>query len=115
MARRHNNLLDLVADVADEDPFVALRLLQVCGVNMFGHILSAVPPNATSAFCSERDTMIADALGAIQSIPVDPDHSAHSLPVVAGGAGLHSMRSSTSASYLGAFFRVVGPLTVRLA
>jgi hypothetical protein len=27
MARRHDSLLDLVADVADEDPFVVLRLL----------------------------------------------------------------------------------------
>ena len=39
MARRHDNLLDMVADVADEDPFAALRHLQVCGVNRLGHIL----------------------------------------------------------------------------
>jgi hypothetical protein len=50
VARRHDNLLDMVAEVTDEDPFVALCLLQVCGVNRFGHILSAVPPNATAAF-----------------------------------------------------------------
>jgi hypothetical protein len=92
------NLLDLVADVADEDPFDALRLLQVFGVNKFGHILSAVPPNATIAFCSERDTTIADALGAIHGIPVDPDHSTHTLLVVAGGARFHSLRSSAFAS-----------------
>jgi len=41
---RHDRLLDLVEDVDDEDPFAALRLLQVCGAQRFGHIISYVPP-----------------------------------------------------------------------
>jgi len=50
VANRHDNLLELVGDVSEEDPFAALRLLQVCAVNRFGHILSAVPPEAASLF-----------------------------------------------------------------
>jgi hypothetical protein len=42
---RHDRPLDLVEDVADEDPLAALRLLiQVCGVQPFGHIINGVPP-----------------------------------------------------------------------
>ena len=42
VALPHDSLLELAADVSDEDPLAALRLLQVCGINTFGHILSAV-------------------------------------------------------------------------
>ena len=35
VAQRHDSLLDLIADNNDQDPFVALRLLQVCLVNKF--------------------------------------------------------------------------------
>ena len=116
LARRHDTLLDLVAYVSDEDPFASLRLLQVCGVNRFGHVLNIVPPDIiTTAFCEERDAAIATALGAIHGIPVDITHSSHTLPVVAGGVGLPSLRTSAAASYLGAFFRVAGPLIARLA
>ena len=65
LAKRHDSLLDLVADVSEEEPFAALRLLEVCGVNMFGHVLSAVPPDFAAAFCEDRDAVIAAALGAI--------------------------------------------------
>jgi len=112
---RHDNLLDLVASVADEDPFGALRLLQVCGVNRFGHVLSAVPPEASTIFCGQRDAAVSLSLAAIQGSPVDPTQSTHTLPLAAGGAGLHSLRDMASASYLGAFFRVAGPLISRLA
>ena len=101
---RHDALLDLVASVSDEDPFGALRLLQVCGVNRFGHVMSAVPPGSTISFCSQRDTAVSLALGTIQGFPVDHEHSTHSLPVAAGGAGLHSLQTTASTSYLGAFF-----------
>ncbi len=67
LANRHGALLDLVSDVSEEDPFFALRLLQVCGVTRFGHVLSTVPPDVASAFCGDRDTPIADALGVIQA------------------------------------------------
>jgi hypothetical protein len=69
--RRHDNLLDLVYVVFDEDPFVALRLLQVCSLNRFGHILSTVPPSATANLCAHRDAAIAATMGAIHGIPVD--------------------------------------------
>jgi len=41
-APRHDRLLLLVKDIAEEAPITALRLLQVCGVNMFGHVISTV-------------------------------------------------------------------------
>ncbi len=50
VARRHDNLLDPVVVVSDEDPFAALRLLQVCGVNKSGHILSGVLPDSSTAY-----------------------------------------------------------------
>jgi hypothetical protein len=43
-AARHDRLLLLAKDIAVEAPLTALRLLQVCGVNGFGHVISAVPP-----------------------------------------------------------------------
>jgi len=92
LAKRHDSLLDLVADVSEEDPFAALRLLQVCGVNKFGHVLSAILPDVAVAFCEDRGAAIATALGAIQGVPVDLCMSTHTLPVVAGGAGLSSLQ-----------------------
>jgi len=114
LVKRHDSMLDLVAGVSEEDPFVALRLLKVYGVNMFGHVLSANPPDVAAAFCEDRDAAIAAALGAILGVPVDPCMSTHTLPVVAGGAGLPSLQKLAPASYPEAFFRVAGPLTARL-
>ncbi len=55
LAKRHDSLLDLVADILEEDPFAALRLMEVFGVNMFGHVLSAVPPYVAYVFlCRHR-------------------------------------------------------------
>ena len=65
LAQRHDDLLDLVGAVSDEDPFAALRLLQVCGVNRFGHVLSAIPPENTATFCEERDAAVAATTGVI--------------------------------------------------
>jgi hypothetical protein len=109
------NLLELVTYVSNEHPFAALSLLQVCGVKRFGHILSVVPPRSLATFCEQRDATITTTFGAIQGIPVDPEHSTHDFPVVAGGAGLPSLLRTASVSYLGAFFRVARPLIDRLA
>ncbi len=45
MGEAHDMLLDLTEEVSDEDPFAALRLLQTCGIQRFGHVLSVVPPD----------------------------------------------------------------------
>jgi hypothetical protein len=82
VAKRHDNLMDLVVVVSEEDPFAALRLLQVGGVNRFDHISSVVPPNSSVAFCDRRDGEIIAALGTIQGIQVDHAHSTHTLLVV---------------------------------
>ncbi len=44
---------------------------------------------------------------------MDPATSTYNLHVVAGGAGLPSLYRTALASYLGAFFRVVGPFIHR--
>ena len=107
--------MDLIADISDETPFVALRLLQVCGANKFGHILSDVPPGSSAYFCAQRDEAIYSAFVAIQGLPVDPVSSTHALYVVAGGARLPSLSQTTIASYLGAFFRFAGSLIERMS
>jgi len=61
----HDRLLDLTEEIADEDPFAALRLLQTCGINRFGHVPSAVPPPLVAAFARERDESIATTFATI--------------------------------------------------
>ena len=109
----HDRLLNLTEEIADEDPFAALRLLQTCGINRFGHVLSAVPPPLVAAFARERDEAVVTTFAAIQQSPLG-DGSTHILPVGAGGAGLTSLEAHTWGAYLGAFFRIAGPLHQRL-
>ena len=66
----HDRLLDLTEEIADEDPFAALRLLQTCGINRFGHVLSAVPPPLVAAFARERDEAVATTFATIQQSPL---------------------------------------------
>ena len=104
IAHRHESILELVADVSDEDPLASLRLLHVCGINRFGCILSAAPQESFAPFCDQRDTTITEAFGAIQGLAMDPDNTTHDLHVVAGGARLSSLSRMASASYMGAIF-----------
>ena len=110
---RHDRLLDLIEDIATEDPFAGLRLLQVCGVNRFGHIISVVPPPLVLQFATDRDEAVSTTFSAIQQAH-PPESSTHSLHVGAGGASITSLAKHASGSYLGAFFRVAGPLHQRL-
>jgi hypothetical protein len=55
-AARHDRLLLTAKGIAEEAPLTALRLLQVCGVNRFGHVISAVPPAIIRHFAEESDT-----------------------------------------------------------
>jgi len=49
---RHDRLLYLVEDVVDKDLIAALRLLHVCRIQRFGHIISYVhPPPFGSPIC----------------------------------------------------------------
>ena len=42
---KQDRIMDLAEEISEEDdPFAALRLLHVCGVTRFGHVLNAVPP-----------------------------------------------------------------------
>jgi hypothetical protein len=113
MGSTHDRLLDLTEEIVGEDPFAALRLLQTCGINMFGHVLSAVPPTLAIAFARERDEAIAAIFATIQQSPPG-DGSTHTLLVGAGGAGLTSLEAHAWGGYLGAFYMIDGPLQQRL-
>ena len=65
MGSSYNMLLDLTEEVADEDPFAALRLLQTCCIYIFGHVLGAVLPPLAQAFARERDETIAATFATI--------------------------------------------------
>ncbi len=65
LGERHDRLLDLIEEIATEDPFVGLRLLQVCGVNRFGHIISVVPPPLVLQFATSRDEAVASTFASI--------------------------------------------------
>jgi hypothetical protein len=68
---RHDRLMDLVESDADEDPFAALRLLQVCGVHRFGHNINAIPPPLVSDFVHSRDDAVTQSFATIKQ---DPPH-----------------------------------------
>jgi len=63
---KHDRVLDQVEEVSDEDSFAVLRLLQVCGVSRFGHVLSVVPPAYAVYFARRRDEAVAATLATIQ-------------------------------------------------
>ncbi len=70
MGGAHDRLLDLTKEIADEDPFVALRLLQKCGINSFGHVLSAISPLLVQPFARERDEAVATTFATIRQAHV---------------------------------------------
>ena len=66
-----DRLLALVKEVAEEDPFVALHLLHVCNVNMFGHVISVVPPDPVRDFAHGMNLAISSTFGCIQHEPLE--------------------------------------------
>ncbi len=66
LAARHDRILLMAKDIAEEAPLTTLRLLQVCGGNMFGHVIFAVPPAIIRLFAEERDTTVIRCLEEIQ-------------------------------------------------
>ena len=110
---RHDRLLLMVKDIAEEAPLTALGLLQVCGVNKFGHVISAVPPAIIRLFAVARDAAVAHCMEAVQEYEVT-EKSTHALPVGAGGASLHSLMQHGDGSHLGTHFRIAGPLNALL-
>jgi len=77
------------------------------------HIISAVPSPLVLDFALRRDEAISATFDTIQQ-EITPMDSTHTLPVGAGGLSLRYLASHAADSYLGAFFRVVGPLQQRL-
>ena len=63
---KHGRLSDpTTEEIADEDPFVALRLLQVCGVSKSGHVLNVIPLSIVIDFSRRRDEAVAATLATI--------------------------------------------------
>ena len=113
-AARHDRLLQLVRDIAEDEPLTTLRLLQVCGVNSFGHVIAAVPPTIIRQFTETRDMAVVNCLETIQGVDVGR-HSTHALPVGAGGR-LHphwACMAGAATSAL-AYYRIAGPLIARI-
>ena len=65
------------------------------------------------SFARERDEAIATTFATSKQSPPVED-STHTLSVGAGGAGLTSFEAQAWGSYLGAFYRIAGPLQQRL-
>jgi len=112
-AARHDRLLLLAKNIAVEAPLTALRLLQVCGVNKFGHVISAVPPAIIRLFAEARDAAVVRCLAVIHQYVVT-EQSTHALPAGAGGASLHSLVQYGVGSHLGTYYCIAGPLIARL-
>ncbi len=64
-AARHDRLLGLARDIVEDAPLTALRLLQVCGVNRFIHVISTVPPTIIRPFAEAIDAAVVRCLKAI--------------------------------------------------
>jgi hypothetical protein len=60
----------MVKDIAEEAPLTALRLLQVCGVNKFGHVISGVPPAIIHLFTEARDAAVVHCMEAVHEYKV---------------------------------------------
>jgi hypothetical protein len=76
MGVAHDRLLDLTEEIADEDLFAPLRLLQTCGISRFGHVLSAVPSALAQPFAKDKDEAIAATFSTIHKSPA-PEGSTH--------------------------------------
>jgi hypothetical protein len=113
LAARHDRLLQLVVEIAEEAPLTTLRLLQVSGVSRFGHVISTVPPAAIREFAKDRDAAVVRCFETIQQHEVS-ESSTHALPVGAGGAALHSLVHHGGCNHLGTYYRVAGPLFAKL-
>ncbi len=112
-AARHDRLLLLVRHIAEDAPLKALRLLQVCGVNRFGHVISTVPPAIIRPFAEARNAAVVQCQEAVKDYDVS-ETSTDTLPVGAGGASLHSLVQHGDGSHLGTYYRIAGPLIARL-
>jgi hypothetical protein len=76
--------------------------------------MSAVPPDLVQEFVVSMDEAISCTFATIQQSQV-PEDSTHTPPVGAGGAGLiFLLAAHAEGSYIGAFFRITGPLQQRL-
>jgi len=112
-AARHDRLLLLAKYIAEEAPLTALRLLHVCGVNKFGHGISAFSQAIIRLFAEAHDAAAVHCLEAVQEYEMT-EQSTHALPVGMGGASLQSLLQHGGGSHLGTSYRIAGPIIARL-
>ena len=87
----------------EEDPLATLRMLQVIGVHIFGHVLAAIPSYIIAPFVSERDTKVRNCLEKIQGHPTTTRFT-HALPLGACGAALSSIERRARESQIRTYY-----------
>ena len=116
VAARQSRLLAFISGVSVRHPKAAGRLLEVCAVRRFAHVLRSVPPDACGPFYEAQDTAVLDTFRTICGAP-DSDHRPYCsvrLPTLLGGAGLSSLAHHAPALHLGGYYAIAGPLSQRL-
>eukprot|EP00873_Tetraselmis_striata_P009920 jgi/Tetstr1/430184/TSEL_020015.t1 len=110
----------MAREIADAGHIHAsLRLVQVCGVKRFAHLLRGLPPEPLAEFMHERDAAVHSTLAHIMVLTGDETAASLSLmrtglPTMLGGIAVDSLVHESHEQHLGAFFALAGPLAERL-
>eukprot|EP00873_Tetraselmis_striata_P045687 jgi/Tetstr1/465951/TSEL_000914.t1 len=80
-AARQDAILLMAREIADAGHIHAsLRLVQVCGVKRFAHLLRALPPESLAEFMLERDAAVHSTLALIMDLTGDETAASLSAP-----------------------------------
>eukprot|EP00873_Tetraselmis_striata_P036234 jgi/Tetstr1/456498/TSEL_043221.t1 len=119
-AARQDAILLMAREIADAGHIHAsLRLVQVCGVKRFAHLLRGLPPESLAEFMLERDAAVHSTLAHIMDLTGDETAANLSLmrtglSTMLGGIAVDSLVHESHEQHLGAFFALAGPLAERL-
>eukprot|EP00873_Tetraselmis_striata_P009583 jgi/Tetstr1/429847/TSEL_019714.t1 len=119
-AARQDAILLMAREIADAGHIHAsLRLVQVCGVKRFAHLLRGLPPESLAEFMLERDAAVRSTLAHIMDLTGDETAASLSLmrtglSTMLGGIAVDSLVHESHEQHLGAFFALAGPLAERL-
>eukprot|EP00873_Tetraselmis_striata_P041685 jgi/Tetstr1/461949/TSEL_007027.t1 len=113
-ARQDANLL-MARDIADAGHIHAsMRLVQVCGVKRFAHLLRGLPPESLAEYMLKRDAAVHSTLAHIMNHTGDETAASLSLmrtglSTMLGGIAVDSLVDESHEQHLGAFFALAGP------
>eukprot|EP00873_Tetraselmis_striata_P037934 jgi/Tetstr1/458198/TSEL_044687.t1 len=119
-AARQDAILLMAREIADAGHIHAsLRLVQVCGVKRFAHLLRGLPPESLAEVMLERDAAVHSTLAHIMDLTGDETAASLSLmrtglSTMLGGIAVDSLVHESHEQHLGAFFALAGPLAERL-